>query len=129
MHYPSSCILLAHFADDLYEGLVCCFCLPISLRVIRRRTMVLDLVEFQHLPHITVDKVCAIVTDNPMGYPKPYNYVLFDEVCYCSPHGLTEWHCLRPFGEVFSSHQDPYISARWWVNRSHQIKPSSVEGP
>ena len=29
--------------------------------------MVLDLVQFQHLPYITVDKGCAIVTDNLVG--------------------------------------------------------------
>ena len=31
--------------------------------------MVLDLVEFQHLPYIIVDKGCAIVADNPVGTP------------------------------------------------------------
>ena len=91
--------------------------------------MVLVLVEFQHLPRITINKGCAIVTDNPTGYPKPHNYVLFDEVCYCSFRGFMEWHCLYPFGEVFHSHQDPYVSTRWWVNWPDQIKPLSVEGP
>ena len=32
--------------------------------------MVLDLVEFQHLPYLTVDKECAIVTNNLVGYPQ-----------------------------------------------------------
>ena len=44
--------------------------------------MVLDLVEFQHLPYIIVDKGCAIIIDNPIGYSKPDNYVLLNEVCY-----------------------------------------------
>ena len=52
--------------------------------------MVFDLVEFQHLPYITIDKRCAIVTNNPVGYPKPHNYVFFDEVCYYSSCGFTE---------------------------------------
>ena len=104
MHCPSSCILLAHFVDDLYESFVCRLCLPIFLRVIERCMMVLDLVEFQHLPYITVDKGCAIVIDNLVRYPKPHNYVLFDKVCYCSSCGFTEWHCLYPFFEIFRSH-------------------------
>ena len=54
MHYPSSCIFLAYFANDLYEGLVCRLCLTIPLGVIRRWPMVLDLVELQHLPFITI---------------------------------------------------------------------------
>ena len=83
--------------------------------------MVFDLVEFQHLPYITVDKGHAIVTDNPVGYPKPHNYVFFDEVCYCSSCGFMEWHCLCLFDEILRSHQDPYVSARWWINWSHQI--------
>ena len=66
--------------------------------------MVLDLVELQHLPHITVDKGCAIVTDNPMVYPKPNNYVLPDEVCYYSSCDITKWYCLYPFGEILCSH-------------------------
>ena len=91
MRHPSSYVFLAHFADDLYEGQVCCLCLPIPLRVIGRRMMVLDLVELQHLPHITIDKRYTIVTDNPMGYSKPDNYVLINEVCYYSSRGLMEW--------------------------------------
>ena len=62
MRHPSFHIFLAHFVDDLYEGLVCCL-------------MVLDLIEFQHLPHIAVEQRCAIVTNDPIGYPKPDNYV------------------------------------------------------
>ena len=50
--------------------------------------MVLDLVEFQHLPYITVDKGCAIVTDNLVEYSKPHNYVFLDEVCHCSSCGF-----------------------------------------
>ena len=50
----------------------------------------LDLVELQHIPYITIDKGCAIVTDNPVGYPKPHNYVLLNEVCYRSSCGFTE---------------------------------------
>ena len=90
--------------------------------------MVLDLVELKHLPHITVDKECAIITDNPVEYPKPHNYVLLDEVCYCFSYGFTEWYSLCPLSEVFRSHQDPYVSMRRWVNWPHQIKPPSVEG-
>ena len=41
----------------------------------------LDLVKLWHLPYITVDKWCAIVTDDPMRHPKSYNYILLDEVC------------------------------------------------
>ena len=128
MHCPSFYIFLAYFVDDLYEGLVCHLCLPISLRVIGRWTMVLNLVEFQHLPYFTIDKSCAIVTDNLVRYPKPDNYVFFDEVCYFSSRDFMEWHCLCPFGEVFCSHQDSYVSMRWRVNWSYQIKPLSVEG-
>ena len=105
MHCPSFCILLAHFADDLYGGLVCHLCLTIFLRVIGRWTMVLNLIEFQHLPYFIVNKGCAIIIDNPVRYPKPHNYVFFDGVCYYSSCGFTEWHCLCPFGEVFHSHQ------------------------
>ena len=61
--------------------------------------MVLDLVEFQHLPYFTVDKGCVIVTNNPVGYPKPHNYVFFDEVCYCPPvalrSGTTSTHFVK----------------------------------
>ena len=91
--------------------------------------MVLDLLEFQHLPHITIDKGCAIVTDNPVRYPKPHDYVFFDEVCYYSSCDVMEWHCLYLFGEVFRSHQDRYVPTQWGVNWSDQIKPSSVKGP
>ena len=78
--------------------------------------MVLDLVELWHLPYITVDKWCVIITDNPVGYPKPHNYVFFDEVRYYSSYGLTEWYYFCLLCEVFYSHQDPYVSTRWWVN-------------
>ena len=91
--------------------------------------MVLDLVEFQHLPYFTVDKECAIVTDNPVEYSKPHNYVFFDEVFYYSSYGFTEWHYLYPFCEVLCSHQDPNVSTQWWINWSNEIKPPSVEGP
>ena len=63
--------------------------------------MVLDLVELQRLPYITIDKWCTIVTDNPVGYSKPYNYIFLDEVFHCSSYGFPEWHCLCPLSEIF----------------------------
>ena len=45
--------------------------------------MVLDLVELQHLPYIIVEKWCAIVANNLVGYSKPHNYIFLDEVCHC----------------------------------------------
>ena len=50
--------------------------------------MMFVLVEFQHLPYITVDKGRAIVADNPVGYSKPHNYVFLNEVCYRSSCGF-----------------------------------------
>ena len=91
--------------------------------------MVLDLVEFQHLPYIIVDKGYTIITDNPIGYSEPDNYVLLNEVCYCSSRNFMERHYLYPFGEIIRSHQDSFVSTRWWIYWSHQIKPPSVERP
>ena len=47
--------------------------------------MMLDLVEFQHLPYVTVDKGCAIVADNPVGYFKPHNDVFLDDIATTPP--------------------------------------------
>ena len=66
--------------------------------------MILDLVELQHLPYITVDKGCAIVTGNPVGYSKPHNYIFLDEFFHCSSCGFPEWYCLCPLSEIFRNY-------------------------
>ena len=66
--------------------------------------VVLDLVKLQHLPHITVDKRCPIIGNNPVRYPKPYDYVLLDEVGHYFSRSFTEWYCLCPLSEILRSH-------------------------
>ena len=119
MHCPSLNIFLIHLTNDLDEGLVCCFCLPIPLGVIGRQSVVFDLIELQYLSYFTIDKWCAIVTDDPMRYSKPDNYVFLDEICHGFSYGLAEWYGLCLFGKVLRSHKDPYVPMRGWINQSH----------
>ena len=108
MHHPAFAILLTHFADDLNEGLVCHFFLPIPLWVIRQRPMMLHLIEFQHLSHFFVYKRCIIVTYDSMRYPKLNNYFFFNKVCHNPASSFAKWYSLRPLDKIFCGHKDMY---------------------
>ena len=50
--------------------------------------MVFDLIKFQHLSHLTVNRWSAIVTYDPMGYPKSDNYVSLIKFSIAPPVAL-----------------------------------------
>ena len=81
--------------------------------------MVFDLIKFQHLSYLTVDKWSTIVIYDPMRYPKFGNYFFLDKVCHNISYDFTEWYGLYPFGELFHNHEDPHVPMRRWINWSH----------
>ena len=81
--------------------------------------MVLDLIKLQHLSYLTIYKWSAIVTYDPMRYPKSDNYFLLAKICYGSSCGLMKWYDFFSFGKVFHNYKDPYVRMKGWVNWSH----------
>lgn len=87
----------------------------------------LHLVEFQHLPHFSIDKGCTIGSYDSVRYPKSKNYILFDEICHNFSGGFVEWYSLYPLGEIFCSYKDPYVPIRRWIDQSYQVMPLGME--
>ena len=68
------------------------------------------------------------VTDDPMRYSKPDNYVLLDKICHGSSYGLTKWYGLYPFGKVFCSHKDPYVPTQGGLTGPTESSPQVWKG-
>ena len=129
MGFPVVPIIKHHFAQNSQQHSVCGLSLPITLRVVRCGTSMLDPVMFQHFSHILVYEWSTIVGDELVWYAKMSDYVLSDKVCNCSTCYFLEKDGFYPFCEVFGSHKNPNVTTGGRIDRADEVQPPSVKRP
>ena len=68
--------------------------------------------------------------NDPLGYTKSIDDMVFNEVDYVGSLNFGEWYCLRLFGKVLGDHEDiPMSFCRRGSNRSHDVHSPHFKGP
>ena len=70
----------------------------------------LDPVMLQDFSNILINNRGAIITNDFMGYAKPYDNVFADEVSHNCTSCLAKGNGLNPLREVLGGYQDPNVS-------------------
>ena len=55
-------------------------------------------------------KLGTVIMNNPPGYTKSIDDVMFNEVDYVGSLNFNKWYCFRPFGKVLGDCKDISMS-------------------